>query len=241
MFEFLWPTLILGLFLIYLWKRLSIWQRVFFVVVGYIVEFFIVPTIVSAFLFILPSPTRGLAGLVAPIAYGIIWVLIVRRYPGRASPPSEELTSQAPVQSNITVHLQPETEKEEAATEEVSIPPGVIIKVKRSRTVEHTINVSWSIAKGGDIDMGVRPIISASIRSEIDQKQGRTYQQSETIEYEVELNGEKSNRYELIWTDVWRKGVVEFQQKGQTRILPFQFRERAELQVAPLATASRAV
>ncbi|MFC1825536.1 hypothetical protein ACFL9T_22725 [Thermodesulfobacteriota bacterium] len=225
----LWPIVILGLFLIYLWKRLSIWQRVFFVLLGYVLPIGVVVITQNTAL-----------GLAIPIGYGITWVLISRRYSRSASPSSEKPAPQAPAQSSIAVHLQPETEKEEGATEEISIPPGVTIKVKRSRTVEHTVNVNWSIAGGGSIDMGVRQIISASIRGEIEQTQGRTYQQTETIEYEVELNGEKSDRYELIWTDVWRKGVAEVQHGGQTRILPFQFRERAELHVTPLGTGSRA-
>ena len=86
---------------------------------------------------------------------------------------------------------------------------------------------------GGSIDTGFKLVLSASIRGEIEKEQGRAYQESETIEYEVALNGEKSTRYKLNWTDVWRKGVAEYREGGETHLVPFRFREWAELEVLP--------
>ena len=145
---------------------------------------------------------------------------------------------QPPIQTGIRIYLEPEPEKAQSMSEEVSVPPGVNKKVKRSRTIEHTVDVNWRISGSGSIDIGFRPVLSSTIRSEIEREQGRTYQQSETLEYEVALNGEKSTRYKLTWTDVWRKGVAEFPQGNTIQRLPFRFREWAELEVFPIESRS---
>jgi len=140
------------------------------------------------------------------------------------------------IESNdeVVVRLEDEVERVKTNSEEVLVPVGVTIKVKRSRTIEHTVDVNWHSTRGGNIDIGLKQLISASIHSELEQTHGRTYKQSETIEYEVELNGERYNQYKLAWTDIWRKGVVEFQQNNTTQVFPFRFREQTELEVIPI-------
>jgi hypothetical protein len=135
---------------------------------------------------------------------------------------------------SIEIHLEAESERAHILSEEVSVPPGVTIKVKRSRTIEHSVDVNWRASGGGSINAGFKPLLSASIRGEIEKVQGRAYQESETIEYEVALNGEKSTRYKLNWTDVWRRGVAEYRDGGVTHVVPFRFREWAELEVLPV-------
>jgi hypothetical protein len=133
-----------------------------------------------------------------------------------------------------SIRLDAEVETAQTASEEVSVPPGVTIKVKRSRTIEHTVDIDWHISGGINIDSGFKPIISASIRGEIGQSQGRAYRETETLEYEVALSGEITTRYRLTWTDVWRKGVAEFRMDSTTQALPFRFREWTKLEVYPL-------
>jgi hypothetical protein len=145
------------------------------------------------------------------------------------------LPSQAQTGPTVAnINLDSQIESIQSASEEVSVPPGVTIKVKRSRTIEHTVDIDWQMSGGINIDSGFKPIISASVRGEIGQRQGRTYQESETLEYEVALNGETSTRYRLIWTDMWRKGVAEFQIGYRTQVLPFRFREWTKLDVYPI-------
>ena len=132
------------------------------------------------------------------------------------------------------VHLDAEVESVQTTSEEVSVPYGVTIKVKRSRTIEHTVDIDWHTSRGINIDSGFKPIISASIRGEIGESQGRAYHESESLEYEVELNGEASTHYKLTWTDVWRKGIAEFRIGNTTQALPFRFREWTKLEVHPL-------
>lgn len=134
----------------------------------------------------------------------------------------------------IEIHLEAEPERAHILSEEVSVPPGVMITVKRSRTIEHRVDVNWRASGGGSIDAGFKLILSASIRGEIEKEQGRAYRESETIEYEVALNGENSTRYKLNWKDVWRKGVAEYKDGGVTHVVPFRFREWAELEVLPV-------
>jgi hypothetical protein len=139
----------------------------------------------------------------------------------------------AQTEPSYVIHLQSDLEVVEATAQVVSVPPGVSITVTRSRTVEHTVNVNWTAS--ADIDVGLRSIITASIHGKIEQVQGNTYQQSETITYDVELEGgDKGRNYKLAFFDAWRKGVAEVQRGNQVSIVPFQFRERAELKVIPL-------
>lgn len=134
---------------------------------------------------------------------------------------------------NVTVHLLPERKKLQVANEVINVPKGVTITVKRSRAIEHTVDVNWQISSGGEVEVGLQPVIKTVVRSEIEKAQGRTYQESETMEYEIELDGEINNRYTLTWTDTWLMGNTEIQQGNTTRILPFQFREYSELEVNP--------
>jgi hypothetical protein len=131
----------------------------------------------------------------------------------------------------VKVHLLPDRKRLQIANEVINVPQGVTITVKRSRVIEHTLDVSWKVSAGSEIELGLEPIIKTMVRGEIEKSQGRTYQETETMEYEIELNGEMSNRYTLIWTDIWLVGNTEIQQNNTTRILPFQFHEYSELEV----------
>ncbi|WP_169158003.1 zinc ribbon domain-containing protein [Brasilonema bromeliae] len=133
----------------------------------------------------------------------------------------------------VKVHRSTEKKRVQVANEVINVPQGVTITVKRSRVIEHSIDINWQFSSGIEIELGLQPIIKTVVRGEIEKAQGRKYQESETIEYEIELSGETSNRYSLTWTDIWLTGKTEIQQSNTTRILPFQFREYSELEVAP--------
>ncbi len=134
---------------------------------------------------------------------------------------------------NVMVKFLSEYEKLRVASEEVEVPRGVTIRVKRSRSVEHVIEMGQQSTRSINVDAGILKIINTSIHGEIQKKQNKAYRQTETIEYEIELNGNISNRYELVWVDVWQKGVVEIK-RANLQVLPFQIRERTELQVLPV-------
>lgn len=40
------------------------------------------------------------------------------------------------------------------------------------------------------------------------------HKNTETMEYEIELNGREHTRYVLAWADIWREGTVELRRSG---------------------------
>jgi hypothetical protein len=133
----------------------------------------------------------------------------------------------------MNIHLEKESERIRTSSETVLVPAGVKITVKRSRTIEHTVDVSWSDLKGGSLNLGLMDAFGISIKNEIERKRGRSYKESETIEYEVELNGDKVSQYNLVWADIWCKGFIELAINNTTQMLPFRFRDSSELEVMP--------
>jgi hypothetical protein len=75
----------------------------------------------------------------------------------------------------IKIQLEQEIERTRTTSETVFVPLGVKITVKRSRTVEHTVDVSWHDLKGGSLNLGLEGIIGISIRSKIEKQKGRSY------------------------------------------------------------------
>jgi hypothetical protein len=140
------------------------------------------------------------------------------------------------LQKDIKVHLNTNFERIQTNSETVIVPPGVRITVKRSRTIEHTVDVSWRDLKSGDLNLGIKDVVGVSVLTEVERQRGRSYRKSETIEYEVELSGENVCKYHLVWSDIWCKGIIEIAIDETTQIIPFRFRERSELEVVPLKT-----
>lgn len=133
-----------------------------------------------------------------------------------------------------TVHLNEREVRVPAAIETIHVPKGVTVKVKRSRSVEHTVEVDWNVVGSAQIDAGFKAILSGSIKGEISKKQGRSTSETEEMEYEVELDGKECNQYQLSWTDVWRDGTVEFMHEGRSSVAQFRYHERAELDVVQI-------
>ena len=133
----------------------------------------------------------------------------------------------------INIHIEPDETKAQAATEIVNVPNGVMIKVKRVRAVEHTINIEWAATLSGKGEAGIKQLVSVSIQGEIQRIKGYVSQQTESVEYEVTLNGEKHNQYKLVWMDIWLKGTADIQDNNSSYSQPFQFRDRTELKVVP--------
>ena len=139
------------------------------------------------------------------------------------------------VDYRLQVHLEPQLERIEAATEEIHVPARVNVTVKRSRTIKHAVEITRSETDGSEVKAGLKlaqlEILSATIRSEVQSQAGRRFEETETIEYEVSLSGDKSEAYKLAWADLVRVGVVEIHEAGNKTVLPFRCRERTELDV----------
>lgn len=142
--------------------------------------------------------------------------------------------TQTQTSSTPQVHILNQKERIQVKTEEVHVPPGVIIKITRSRTIERVVEVNWKATGSAELGAGIKDLISASIVGEIEHMQGHSFKQSETLEYEVELNGDKSNCYKLSWVDIWQAGAIEYPLDNKTKVIPFRFNETSELKVSPV-------
>lgn len=134
---------------------------------------------------------------------------------------------------SMVVNITIEKHQAQAAIENVDVPPGVKATVKRSRTIERTVSIEWSTSSETAFSIGEKDFLYKSVREQIEKKSGKSYKESETVEYEVELDGSQSNKYSLIWVDTFCRGTVEFLHGNKTETLPFEFREQTDLQVTP--------
>jgi hypothetical protein len=147
---------------------------------------------------------------------------------------SAKIAEEEPV---VHVRLDPNVERVQVGAEEVNVPAGVNIKVTRTRTIEHTVELSEKTQTTLSSDAGIASGVfnmKLSIAHAIEKQQGRTYSENETMEYQVELHGDQeSSKYTLLWTEHWRTGVAEVEDKrGRTIVLgPIRFREGAALEV----------
>jgi hypothetical protein len=135
--------------------------------------------------------------------------------------------------TSIVTILENDREEEAVATEYIDTPPGTSITVRRSRNIQHTISLEDRVTGGLSVGFNITQVIDASIKTEIERKTGRSFTQSETVEHEVTLSGEYSNKYTLCWVDIWRKGIVEVHQNEKVQVLPFKIRESTVLRVLP--------
>lgn len=133
---------------------------------------------------------------------------------------------------NLRVALDPETKHVEGYSETVTLPAGVVVKTKKSRTIEHSIMLSDDSILEGSIRANLL-LISAAVRKNVEEKVGRNFKQSETAEQEILLDGNIHQKYTLTWLDKIRSGVVVFSIDGNTKKLPFEFREWSELKILP--------
>lgn len=137
----------------------------------------------------------------------------------------------ASVTTITAVHLEPRTTRVEAMFEDVAVPQGASITVRRSRTIEHTLQVELGQSVGGELNLGLTESLKAQIQGAIERKQGQIYQHTETVEYTVQLDGKESKRYRLVWSDIWQGGTAEIVQDGISSRAPFQLRVGTELDV----------
>lgn len=139
------------------------------------------------------------------------------------------------VDYTLDVAFNPDLERVEAAAEEVSVPAGVTVTVKRSRTIRRNVEVIVQRVEGHKAEVGFKvgqlDILRATIQNELRRQTGQSLEATETIEYEVSLDGDKSSRYRLVWADLVRHGSVGIREAGRERRLPFRARERTELRV----------
>jgi hypothetical protein len=134
---------------------------------------------------------------------------------------------------NITVYMESELEKVRAATERVQVPRGVTAKVRRSRTIEHSVSLKDTESEGTSSTVVYTEFLRQTVKKEVEREHDRSYKESETLEYEVELDGSKGTHYVLVWVDSFCKGTIEFSHADRIDRIPFRFRTQTDLQVTP--------
>ncbi|MCP4403560.1 MAG: hypothetical protein GY801_40425, partial [bacterium] len=141
----------------------------------------------------------------------------------------------------VRIELQNEVERCRVATEEVNVPHGVTIRVKRSRSIEHTLEIDWKTGFDMTTSASLLDMLKAELHFELENRTTKKVGEIETIEYEVELTGKQNLSYCLSWTDVWRTGHLIVGDSGKTSIHPLRFREKSELSVTPIEHASEEI
>jgi hypothetical protein len=103
-----------------------------------------------------------------------------------------------------------------------------------SPEIEHVVNLSWGDKTNKRIDIGFQNYVNAAILEQIEKTTSHSFKQKETLSQTVNLNGDTSSKYRLVWTDIIIEGTVEYITGSVTHQIPFQFTEKSELVVNPL-------
>lgn len=133
----------------------------------------------------------------------------------------------------VGIELMPEVERVRAASERVDVPEGISIKIQRSRTVEHTIELGIAVGATARLDAGMEALIKAAVSGEIERRQGAAYKTTETVSYEVSLTGNSHKHYNLVWIDTWKTGRITGVAALSGEPLLFRYREGSELKIEP--------
>lgn len=135
------------------------------------------------------------------------------------------------INNGISVNLLPEEYKSVARTEKIQVPDGIIFTLTRAYTIEHTIQIDWDDSNEAALELGIKNLFYSSIRRKIEKKEGNTYKQSETIEYQIQIDGKKNTNYQIVWIDIWLRGNI---QSNVAPTLPFQYRKETQFEIHPL-------
>lgn len=121
------------------------------------------------------------------------------------------------------------------AKEEIAVPAGVKIKVRRSKSITRSVEFKDRLSFRHGAGITLKQVVELSIQRQYEQETGSTFHTNETVDYEVELDGSVATRYSLSWIEVWREGIAKkigqsLDVTGETSV-PFRVRERIELDV----------
>jgi len=142
------------------------------------------------------------------------------------------------VDFTLLVHLDPDVQRVEAAREEIHLTEGASVTVRRSRTISHAVEVTESETRSTQFEAGLKfahlDTLKATVKREIQKQMGSRFEESETVEHQITLSGEKKQNYVLSWTDFLRSGFVEVNSPEAKSRIPFTWRERTELNILPV-------
>jgi hypothetical protein len=132
--------------------------------------------------------------------------------------------------SDLSIALNPTPSSVETETEKVTVVQGVKSTLKRSRTIQHTVNITKNESDYKSIS-GSLEVIKGEIKSKVEVALSQGLTLSETVERTHEFDGREGGVYKLIWVEYFREGTATVNVQGTTLTIPFKIRVGADLTV----------
>jgi hypothetical protein len=132
------------------------------------------------------------------------------------------------------VTLDKAVKREELQSEWAEIPPGGIFRSKRSRTIEHEVVLELDTALHGELSVDKLEFIKASIKGQLETKLGQTFKQTETVEKEISLDGNRAHKYKITWYGRFVTGHSKVGFDNANYVLPFKFLQEEEFSAVPI-------
>ena len=124
------------------------------------------------------------------------------------------------------------------ATERISLDSGAVATFERSRTIEHSVELTSTGSLEGSLGVNLINQVRGEVRGKIEKTIGRSFKESETFRNSVTLDGTVSPHWKLIWFEVGRSGAAEVKSAdGNTETVRFRFAEGVELEVKAILPA----
>ncbi|MEM6686944.1 MAG: hypothetical protein AAF617_14275 [Bacteroidota bacterium] len=140
--------------------------------------------------------------------------------------------------------ISPLTEiKVRASSEIQKVSKGSKIEIERNRMIQYQINISTdnSILRstnykiGAKLPKAIELEIQKNIKNKLEQVLGKAITLKEEYKVKVSLDGNESERYNLIWYDKLKTGSVEYLDTDKKKkVIYFQFPVSTELEVNKL-------
>lgn len=122
-------------------------------------------------------------------------------------------------------------ERIEGTSQEQRLDPGAKMVVERSRTITHSVVIDNKEAFEKDLSISLLNSLKGDIKRKIENDLGHKFQDSEVIRVSVTLDGDKSQKWKLVWYDRVRKGTARYMtDKGEAYDIPYRFTTASELE-----------
>jgi hypothetical protein len=119
----------------------------------------------------------------------------------------------------------------EAYSQEQRVDPGAKTIVERSRTIEHTVTLESRAAIEAGLNVDLLEIIKIDVLGKIERRLEQSFKESETYRQSVELDGNKSRKWKVVWYDKVWTGIARCTDgSGEVYELPYRFTVVSDLE-----------
>lgn len=139
-----------------------------------------------------------------------------------------------PGDSEIQAVVNPQEVREEVASEIIEIPTGAVFRIKRARSIDHTVDLQLDTAIHGELSLDVLSWLRASVQGQVERTVGHGFKESETIEHEITLDGNKGRRYKLTWHGNFLVGTAKLKQNSIEESIPFRIKISEDFSAVPI-------